>query len=215
MTLNIFSIMERTVIPAVLLLAVSTTAIASPGAHGPNGEHLDTNQTGQIQANAAPRLDAKSELFELVARLDGGELSILIDRFATNEPVLKADVEVESGSSKAKAKFHADLGDYAVDDPAMLKLLSTPGEHPVVITVLAGQDTDLLDGVLRVTAQAQSAGEGHSHSGTGDDHGHEHGSNWWRWALGGLVVVAAAVAWKWRDSSSGDAVARELDGGRA
>ena len=214
MNQHFFSVMARTVVPAVILSAASAApALASPGAHGPNGEHLDNNQPGQVKTSAAPRLDAKSELFELVARLDGGELSILIDRFATNEPVLKADVEVESGSRKAKATFHADLGDYAVDDPAMLQLLSTPGEHPVVITVLAGEDSDLLDGVLRVSTTQQAPSAGHDHA-AGDDHGHGHRVAWWRWALGGLVAVAFALAWKWRHRS-GDAVARKLEGGQA
>lgn len=195
----------------------AVAAFAAPGAHGPNGEHLDTNQAGTAAVSTAPRLDAKSELFELVARLDGGEFSILIDNFATNEPVLKANVEIESGPLKAKAKFHADIGDYSVDDPAMLKLLSAPGEHPVVITILAGEQTDLLDGVLRVgPGQVQEAGHGHSHGGGHDDeHGHAHGISWWRWALGAFIVLLLAVSWKWRNRSTGDAVARKLDGGQA
>jgi hypothetical protein len=131
---------------ALLLCAV---ALAAPGAHGPNGEHLD----GPAQAgttSAAPRLEAKSELFELVATLSGGELSILVDRYETNEPVLAGRVEVESGPLKAVAKFHADHGDYAVDDPKLLAALAKPGEHPLVFTVAAGEHTDLLDGTLRV-----------------------------------------------------------------
>ena len=40
-----------------------------------------------------PSFEARSEAFELVGRLQGGELSILINRFATNEPVLNATVE--------------------------------------------------------------------------------------------------------------------------
>lgn len=193
-------------------------ACASPGAHGPNGEHLDAKPSGTAAVSTAPRLDAKSELFELVARLDGGELSILIDRFATNEPVLKANVEVESGPLKAKAKFHADLGDYAVDDPAMLKLLSAPGEHPLVITVLAGDESDLLDGVLHVgAAQVQQAAHGHSHGGGHDDeHGdHGHGISWWRWAIGAFILLLLAISWKWRNRSSGDSVARKLNGEKA
>lgn len=216
MNLNSFSVKARSPVAAILLVAASTVpAVASPGAHGPNGEHLDSNQTGQLQAGAAPRLEAASELFELVARLEGGELSLLIDRFATNEPVLKADVEVESGSRKAKAKFHADLGDYAVDDPAMLQLLSTPGEHPVLITVLAGEDSDLLDGVLRVSTSQLEGDAGGPGTAGGDEHGHRHAANWWRWALVGVVVIAAALAWRWRRRSNEGAVARKLDGGRA
>ena len=202
----------RAVISAPLLAA--SLSFASPGAHGPNGEHLDTASSGQKSADAAPRFDAKSELFELVARLDGGELSMLIDRFDTNEPVLKADVEIESGNRKAKAKFHADLGDYAVDDAEMLKLLGTPGEHPIVVTILAGSDTDLLEGVLRVGDAQVASVQAHAH---GDSGGHDHGgSAGWRWAAGGLLLLVAVVlSWRWRQRTTGDAVSRTLEGGQA
>ena len=169
---------------ASLLALMPVTIWAGPGAHGPNGEHLDAPSMGNANAMRANlQIEAKSDLFELVATLTGGELSILIDRFATNEPVLKAQVEVESGGLKAQAKFHADIGDYAIDDPAMLKKLSTPGEHPLVITVLAGEDSDLLDGVLRVSASSAD---------------HEHGIHWAWWSLGALVIfvllgIAAAL----------------------
>lgn len=152
---------------------------AGPGAHGPNGEHLDSPQKvagGSLQSS--PRIEAKSDLFELIGTLGGGEFSILIDRFATNEPLLRAQVEVESDGVKAQAKFHDDIGDYVVDDPVMLRKLSTPGEHPVVITVLAGQDTDLLDAVLRVEATADD----------GDHHIH-----WEWWGLGGLILLVLLV----------------------
>lgn len=146
-----------------IALVWSHAASASPGAHGPNGEHLDSAQKGPTASQTAPRLEAKSELFEAVARLDREELSILIDRYDSNEPVLKASVEVESGSVKAKATFHSDIGDYAVDDPAMLKLLSTAGEHPVVITIVAGQDSDLLEGVLQVVPTEALSVSSHDH----------------------------------------------------
>lgn len=142
------------------MLLLPAAALAAPGAHGPNGEHLDgPAQNGA--GTAAPRVEAKSELFELVATLSGGELSILVDRYETNEPVLNARLEVEAGPHKATAKFHGDLGDYAVDDPAFLKALERTGEHALVFTVAAGQQTDLLDGTLRVGPQAVH-----------DDHGH-------------------------------------------
>lgn len=159
-----------------LLALMPVITWAGPGAHGPNGEHLDSPTMGNANATRASlQIEAKSDLFELVATLTGGELSILIDRFATNEPVLKAQVEVESGGLKAQAKFHADIGDYAIDDPAMLKKLSTPGEHPLVITVLAGEDSDLLDGVLRVPTSSAD---------------HVHDINWAWWSLGALVIFA-------------------------
>lgn len=139
----------RTRVAGLLLLACGLVQ-AAPGAHGPNGEHLDAPGASSSAGTVAPRLEAQTDLFELVARLGGGELSILIDRYATNEPVLDASVEVESGGLKATAAFRADHGDYAIDDAALLKRLSAPGEHALVITVKAGADADLLDGTLVV-----------------------------------------------------------------
>lgn len=145
------------------VMLAGATAFAAPGAHGPNGEHLDAPAVSGGAVNAAPRLEAQSDMFEVVGRLQGGEFSMLINRFATNEPVLDAKVEIESGAVKAQAKFHADLGDYAVDDAAMLKALSLPGDHPLVITVLAGAEADLLDGTLRVAVPADDHDQGVSY----------------------------------------------------
>ena len=187
---------------ASLMALYAIASHASPGAHGPNGEHLDAPAVA-ASGKASPRIEAKSELFELVGTLAGGELSMLIDRFESNEPLLKADVEVESGGLKAKAKFHADIGDFSIDDPALLKKLSTPGEHALVITVLAGADSDLLDGVLRVTEAVSDSGQGHAH-GAAEDHEHEHGAIWQGWALGAAVLLLglAGLAWRLRQARS-------------
>lgn len=178
--------LRRAVAP--LLLATASLAWAAPGAHGPNGEHLDAPAGANAgSSSTAPRLEAKSESFELVARLSGGEFSLFINRFETNEPVLDAKVEVALGTMKAPAPFHADQGDYAVADEAMLKALGQAGDHALVITIVAGQESDLLDGTLTVSATGAAAG-----------HGHEHG---WhalldRYLAPGLGMVAAvAVAW--------------------
>ena len=168
---------------ASLLALMPLPTWAGPGAHGPNGEHLDAPTTGQANAmQASLQIEATSDLFELVATLTGGTLSIFIDRFASNEPVLQAQVEVESGGLKAQAKFQADVGHYAIDDPAMLQKLSARGEHPLVITVLAGKDSDLLDAVLRVPAALAV-----------DDH-HFHWEWWALGALATLVLVGMSVA---------------------
>lgn len=148
-----------------LALVAAPLCWASPGAHGPNGEHLDM-PAATAAGSANPRFEARTETFELVGTLAGGELALLIDRFETNEPVLKAQVEVESGGLKAQARFHADHGDYAVDDEAMLKALARAGTHALVITVLAGAESDLVDARLVV---GPDAGHGHDHA---DDHAH-------------------------------------------
>lgn len=163
-----------------VLLAMST-ALASPGAHGPNGEHLDAPAAANGAAAAVPRIETFTESFELVGHLSGGELSIMIDRYETNEPVLNGLLEVQYKNLKAKATFHADLGDYAVDDPKLLAAISQPGTHALLFTLVAGEESDLLEGTLQVAPEV-------------DDHGHEHaGSRTWLPAASAVVVLIGAI----------------------
>lgn len=188
---------------AAVLLAANVPAIAGPGAHGPNGEHLDA-PTMMTAASALPRIEAKSETFELVAELRAGELAIVVDRYESNEPVLDAKLEVESGSLKAVAAFRAEQGDYAVTDAGMLKALSAPGEHALVFTLVAGQDSDLLDGTLVNAAggrAAAAAGGDHGHDHDGDDHGHDHDLEravWIGASVAALGLTGGIVWWRQR-----------------
>jgi hypothetical protein len=183
--------------------------MAAPGAHGPNGEHLDA-PTAMRAASALPRVEAKSDTFELVAELRTGELVIVVDRFESNEPVLGAQLEVESGSLKAVAAFRAEQGDYAVTDAAMLKALAAAGEHGLVFTLVAGKDSDLLDGTLvaaggsgAAAAMAASNDPDHDHAHGTDDHDHGHGHDHDReraaWIGAGVAALGliGGIAW-WR-----------------
>ena len=157
------ALMTAIVLSALAFLPLmSPSVIAAPGAHGPNGEHLDAPASAGL-ASQRPRVTAQSDLFELVAELHEGELSIMIDRFDSNEPLLAAQVEVESGGIKAKAAFHDDLGDYAMDDEKLLAILKKPGEHALVFTVVAGNSSDLLDGVLLNVGPPKTDGHDHAH----------------------------------------------------
>ena len=146
--------LRATLVACASLLGAA--ASAGPGAHGPGGEHLDGPAPVLSAGARVPRAEAKSESFELVARIEGGTLSILIDRYDTNEPVLDAVVEVEMGTAKQKAVFRREQGDYAITDPVFVKLASSPGSHTLVFTVSAGKDSDLLDATMQVAGE-----EGH------------------------------------------------------
>lgn len=164
----------------LFLLVLAVPALASPGAHGPNGEHLDSQATSSA-TGSVPRVETFSELFELVGHLSGGELSILIDRYDTNEPVLNGTLEVQYQGIKAKAKFHADVGDYAIDDEKMLTALRKPGKHALLFTFVHAGESDLLEGTLEIPAV------GHA----------EHAPSpywWWLIAAVGLLAGAFAVA---------------------
>jgi hypothetical protein len=191
---------------ATLLLTLNTAALAAPGAHGPNGEHLD----GPVKTSGVPslpRLEARSEAFELVAQLRATELAIVVDRYETNEPVLGAKIEVESGGVKALAVFRPEPGDYTVADAAFVKALAAPGEHGLVFTLVAGSESDLLDGTL--VAQAGRAGtaatpDDHGHRHEGDDPGHElERAIWIGSGIAALGLLGGVAWWRQRRSSSG------------
>jgi hypothetical protein len=186
-----------------LVLGTHTLSITAPGAHGPNGEHLD-GPTTMRAASALPRVEAKSEAFELVAELRASELAIVVDRYESNEPVLGAKLEVESGTLKAVAAFRAEQGDYAITDPALLKALSAPGEHGLVFTLAADQDSDLLDGTLvnatgLVVAAAAKDDHGHAHGNDDHGHGHDHELERAAWIGAGVAALGliGGIAW-WR-----------------
>jgi hypothetical protein len=199
---------NRTLASAALawLLAAGApgAAFAGPGAHGPNGEHLDAPPTMRAPS-ALPRMETHTEAFELVAELRAAELVVLVDGYESNAPVLNARLEVESGSLKATAAFRAEQGDYAFTDAALLKALAQPGEHGLVFTLLAGSDSDLLEGKLVVTARAGAPGV--------PDAGHDrdHRPIWERaaWTGGGLTLLAALIAFaarawrRWRRMPAG------------
>lgn len=202
----------RRAIACIALLLASGAAVAGPGAHGPNGEHLDAPAPVR-QASALPRVEAQTEAFELVAELRASELSILVDRYESNEPVLGAKLEVESGSLKAVAAFRAEQGDYVVTDAAMLKALAAPGEHGLVFTLVAGKESDLLDGTLASTAGPAAAAapggpghaQGHAH---GDDHGHDHDHDlqravWTGAGVGALGLLLGLAWWRQRRRAAG------------
>jgi len=201
-----------------LLLLANPPSWAGPGAHGPNGEHLDGPTTLRA-TSALPRVEAHSETFELVAELRAAELVIMIDRYESNEPVLGATLEVESGALKAVAAFRAEQGDYVVTDAAVLKTLAATGEHALVFTLLAGQDSDLLDGTLvnaaggRFASITAAANDGHGHAHGGDEHGdddhHEmERAAWIGSGVAALGLVGGIVWWRQRRR-----VAGKLQGG--
>jgi hypothetical protein len=181
---------------ALALLLAAPPALAGPGAHGPNGEHLDAPAMVGM-APSLPRVEAATEAFELVAELRASELAIVVDRFQTNEPVLNARLEVESGALKAVATYRAEQGDYVVSDAALLKALAAPGEHALVFTLVAGADSDLLDGTLVQAGRGAAAGGDHGHD--HGDQGHDHHALERAATIGAGVLalgVLGAVFWR-------------------
>lgn len=159
-------------IRTITLSVVLACSAWSAAAHG--GEDHGTETPAVLSSPMAPRAYAQTENFELVAQLQGTHLTITLDRFATNDPVADAQIEVESGSQwKALAQQIAP-GVYTVQADA----LATPGQHPLSFSVQAGDSADLLATTLDISVPTPTLA-------------HVHGwSEWTTWALSGLVLAA-------------------------
>lgn len=96
---------------------------------------------------AAPRAAAVSEDLELVAVARAGTLTLHLDRFASNEPVMGATIEVEAPEGPRLAR-ETEAGTYALPAP----WLDAPGRHDLVVTVTAGADAAVLSLALTVPA---------------------------------------------------------------
>ncbi|HMM52875.1 MAG TPA: hypothetical protein PKD87_14845 [Burkholderiaceae bacterium] len=99
----------------------------------------------------APRASARTDDFELVAALEDGQLAIYLDRFATNEPVADAQVEVDEGAGAIAAPQVAP-GVYRVPGARS----AVPGSHALTVSVQAGDVSDLLMVTLDVPAASGS-----------------------------------------------------------
>ncbi len=156
---------------AVVFAMAATFAVAGPG-------HDHGDEAPAASGTASPRVTSHSDLFELVAIVDAGVMTVYLDRYASNEPVSGAKVEVEAGAAKGMAQPQPD-GTYRFEHA----VFKTPGTVPVSFTVNDGKDTDLLAGDLKLQ----------------DDHvGHDHDEAarpWLRWAgyaVGALVLLMLA-----------------------
>ena len=139
--------MNRFATMALLLVLTSHSAWAHAG-HGDDAP-------APVSGTAAPRAEASSDLFELVATVRGGAAILYLDRFATNEPVTGASIDVGEGNTTTKAAPQPD-GTYRLEAP----WLARPGRQELVFTVTAGDDADLLNASLDLPADDHPASAG-------------------------------------------------------
>jgi hypothetical protein len=107
----------------------------------------------------APRALAASEDFEVVAILEGKQLVVYVDRFASNEPVVKALVEIDGAGLKGRAT-EAAPGVYVIDVRSPLP----PARHALTISIEADDTADLLLATLDTSQPADSSVYVHSWS---------------------------------------------------
>ena len=169
--MNLFNLLPnfRAWALALLFSLVPLFAFAGGGddhSHGP-----EVSVPVAAPATSGERLELKSPDVELLGILGDGKLTLYADRYATNEPILNAKIELESNGRKLQMLATKD-GSYT----AAADWLKQPGKHEIVVSVEANGLQDLLIGTLLVPALKPEA-QGRSWL----DYG--------KWAAGGIAVL--------------------------
>ena len=86
-----------------------------------------------------PRFYAESDLYELVGVIRDKQITLYLDRYATNEAVKGANLEVEIDGVKMAVKPHGD-GEYLIELKDKIKDQPTP----ISITINDGGVNDIL-----------------------------------------------------------------------
>lgn len=103
-------------------------------------------------AQALPRVQSRSDVFELVAVASGHKLTIYLSDFKSNAPVPEATVEVGfEGKSIPAVRRGEGVYQMTAD------WLDVPGAKPLVFTVVTPAVSDLLDGVLEIVQPPAAA----------------------------------------------------------
>jgi membrane fusion protein, heavy metal efflux system len=160
---------------AALGVAALTTLL---GASWPSAHEGHDHDAAPLPASVsiAPRAEATSDAFELIAIAQGSELAIYLDRFATNEPVEGAAIEVETPNGPVTARVHDD----SYEIPA--SWLSKPGRYDLIFTVTTNEGVDVLPLTLDIPeARSESTAIGYT-SARGD-----------RWSSQALLILGTAA----------------------
>lgn len=130
------------------LLLLSIFLLGAHAAHAHEG-HDHGAPPPPVSLTIAPRADASSADFELVAITRGDKLRIYLDTFRGNEPVWDAEIEVDGPDGTVKAVPTPD-GAYAID----ARWLARPGNYDLAFTVQAQGLIDILTATLTIAEPA-------------------------------------------------------------
>ena len=164
------------IVLAALAVSLSSNAYAGPG-HDHGGE-----SSAAVGGAAWPRFAAVSEAFELVGIVNGKQLTLYLDHANTNAPVKNATLEIEFGGAKLKIEPRAE-GEFAATLPTAPK----SGVTPIIATVVAGKESDLLTGELDIHDEPAAATSAL-----------QRWMKWLPWGAGiGIIFIGAWVLLRW------------------
>lgn len=137
-----------------MCLAFALSALCSPalaGGDSSDGHSHAAPAPAAVGQSIAPRAVAATESFEVVAVLEDKKLVVYVDHFASNEPVVKARVEVDGAGLKGVATEWYP-GTYLLEVATALP----PARHALTISIETSDAADLLTATLDTSAVAAS-----------------------------------------------------------
>lgn len=178
----------------VCVMALTVIGVA-PALAGPGHDHGDEAPAPATE-EVAPRLSAMTDKHEMVALVDGKDLVVWINEFATSTPVTTATVDVTIDGKTARAEpkpdgtYHVPAGPLAGHETAEHGAGPEPlDQHLVLVSVTTPAGQDILTGSLS-----------HDH-----EHHDEAGALPWLWIVGGVLIVggiAGALVWRNRRNAA-------------
>ncbi len=129
-----------------------------------------------VSQGVTPRAATATDEFEVVTSLEGKKLVVYVDRFASNEPVTQAKVEIEGAGLKGVAS-ETTPGTYVLDVATPLP----PAKHPLTISIEASDSIDLLTATLDTSASMTTEVQTHGWS------------EWVVWALSGALLLVTGI----------------------
>lgn len=170
---------------AAAFAAALSISIAPAGAHEGHDHGGAASTARAAAASASARAEAVGTAVELVAVAEGTSLLLYLDAFATNEPLVGADITVETPVGPVKASEDGDR--YRLPAP----FLVGPGRHDLIVTIAVGADLEILPLTL-VTAASAAPGRA---GGTTEA---EWRTSWWpaflpRWAPWDALLLAGGL----------------------
>lgn len=146
--------LKNTLHAFAIAVAVSALGLLNPSlAHEGHNHGDEVVPSGSLPI--APRATATSDDFEVVAAAADGRLIIYIDRFATNEPIAGATVEIVENDVTAPAAETA-AGVYTISGWAR-----PPGAYNLMVAVDTGDISDLLPVTLEIPLPIAPASTGY------------------------------------------------------
>lgn len=171
MNFNYLSMLTKQSLLSFTFLIAGFISVAS--AH--EGHKHENESKPRSNVAAAPTLTAVSENYELVAIVQDRQMTIYLDQFASNAPIIDADLEFDFSGTVVKATRNPD-GTYVATLPKNIDLKRS---LPVTVTIVAPTGADLLSGDLVISDAEQH-------------------SSWISvWAIAALVasIIVLLLAW--------------------